>query len=75
VSIIKLQVRKVAESRGIENPYGLAAKTGIAYAICYRLWHENQQRIDLKTIVVLCDSLDVEPGDLFDYKKELDIST
>jgi len=69
VSTIKLQVRKVAESKGIENPYVLAAKTGIAYAICYRLWHENQQRIDLKTIAVLCDSLDVVPGALFDYIK------
>jgi len=70
VSIIKLQVRKVAESKGIENPYALAAKSGIAYAICYRLWHENQQRIDLKTIAVLCDSLKVTPGDLFNYIKE-----
>ena len=64
----KLQVSKIAESKGIKNPNVLAVKTGLGYAICYRLWHEDQQRIDLKTISALCEAMKVLPGDLFDYQ-------
>jgi DNA-binding Xre family transcriptional regulator len=70
VPIIKLIVRDVAESKGITNPYVLSAQTGLGYAICYRLWHENQQRIDLKTIAVLCEKLEVTPGDLFSFETQ-----
>lgn len=70
VTRIRLKIKDISEEKGIKNPYVLASKTGLGYAICYRLWHENQQRIDLKTILLLCDSLEVMPGDLFDYKKQ-----
>ena len=65
----KLKISEVAESKGIKNPNALAVKTGLGYAICYRLWHENQQRIDLKTITAICSALKVLPGDLFEYSQ------
>ncbi len=67
---VRLIIRGVAEKKGILNPFALSSKSGLNYAICYKLWHEKQQRIDLKTIAVLCESLEVEPGSLFDYKKD-----
>jgi DNA-binding Xre family transcriptional regulator len=72
MATIKLIVRKVAERKGIGNPFVLANKTGLGYAICYRLWNGNQQRIDLKTLVRLCEVLGVKPGQLFEYKVDED---
>ncbi len=69
---VRLIIKDVAEKKGILNPFMLSSKSGLNYAICYKLWHEKQQRIDLKTIAVLCEALEVKPGNLFDYKKEKD---
>jgi DNA-binding Xre family transcriptional regulator len=67
---VRLIIKDIAEGKGIPNPFILSSKSGLNYAICYKLWHEKQQRIDLKTIAVLCEALEVEPGSLFDYKKD-----
>ena len=66
----KLKIKQIAESKKVENPHVLAHKTGLGYAICYRLWHEDQQRVDLKTITALCKGLKVLPGDLFEYSND-----
>ena len=66
---IRLTIKEVAEKREISNPFMLSSKTGLNYAICYKLWHEKQQRIDLKTIATLCETLGAKPGDLFEYSK------
>jgi DNA-binding Xre family transcriptional regulator len=67
MATIRLAVRDVAEERGIENPHVLAARTGLGYAICYRLWNGGQQRIDLKTLARLCETLKVTPAQLLEY--------
>jgi len=36
------------------------------------LWREDATRIDLLTIEVLCNTLQVRPGQLFDYDPEPD---
>lgn len=64
---IKLTVRKVAERNGIHNPFVLAKETGLNYSICHRLWNENQQRVDLKTLERLCEVLSAKPGQFFEY--------
>lgn len=71
VASIRLKVREVAEARGVPNPFVLASKTGLGYAICYRLWHEQQQRIDLKTIAALCVSLDVGASEIFEINNDV----
>ena len=65
---VKLRVKEVAESKGYHNPFALSQGTGVNYAICYKLWHQNQQRIDLGTLEKLCDALKVNPGRFFEYK-------
>lgn len=67
---VKLIVQEVAKKKGIKNPFALAAATGLNYAICYRLWNGNQQRVDLKTLARLCTALDAKPGQFFDYKSD-----
>lgn len=63
-------MREVAERKGIENPHALAARTGLGYAICYRLWNGGQQRIDLKTLARLCEALKVDPGQLLVFSSK-----
>jgi DNA-binding Xre family transcriptional regulator len=70
MATVKLIVKEVAEKKGILNPFVLANETGLNYAICYRLWKSNQQRIDLKTLARLCEVLGVKPGQLLDYQSD-----
>ncbi len=68
MATVKLLVKEVAEKKGIENPFMLAKETGLNYAACYKMWHGEQQRIDLKTLARLCEVFGVKPGQLFEYK-------
>ena len=67
---IRLVVKEVAEKKGILNPFMLSNSTGLNYAICYKMWKGNQQRIDLKTLARLCEALNVKPGQLLDYQPD-----
>lgn len=62
--MVLLKVKEIAEKSGISNPLALSQRSGIAYANCYKLWHEQQSRIDLATIDRLCEALDCDPCDL-----------
>jgi putative transcriptional regulator len=63
--MIKLIVRDLAAAAGIGNALVLSRQSGLAYAMCYKLWNDQQTRIDLTTIDRLCDVLRCSPGDLF----------
>jgi DNA-binding Xre family transcriptional regulator len=67
---VKLAVKEVAEKRGILNPFMLSKSTGLNYAICYKMWSGNQQRVDLKTLARLCEALGVKPGQILDYQSD-----
>jgi len=70
--VLKVLIRETAIREGIENPNALAQATGLPYETCRRLWREDATRIDLLTIEVLCNTLRVRPGQLFDYDPEPD---
>ena len=63
--MIKLIVRDLAVAAGIGNALVLSKQSGLAYAMCYKLWKDQQTRIDLTTIDRLCEVLRCSPGDLF----------
>lgn len=69
MAVVKLTVKEVAEANDIANPFALATKTGLNYAICYKLWNGNQQRIDLKTLATLCEVFSLVPGDFFEVSQ------
>ncbi len=64
-AMTKLIVRALAGAAGIGNALVLSRQSGLAYAMCYKLWNDQQTRIDLTTIDRLCDVLRCSPGDLF----------
>jgi DNA-binding Xre family transcriptional regulator len=61
----KLNIRSLAAAAGISNPLVFSKQSGLAYAMCYKLWNDQQSRIDLTTIDRLCDVFRCSPGDLF----------
>jgi putative transcriptional regulator len=63
--MIKLIVRDLAGAAGIGNALVLSKQSGLAYAMCYKIWNDQQTRIDLTTIDRLCEVLRCSPGDLF----------
>ena len=63
--MVKLEVRELAEQRGINNPLVLSRESGLAYAVCHKIWNGQQTRISLDTIDQLCEALECEPGDIF----------
>jgi DNA-binding Xre family transcriptional regulator len=70
MATVRLTVKELAEKRGISNPFMLAKETGLNYAACYKMWHGEQQRVDLKTLAKLCEIFSVKPGQLFEYKPD-----
>ena len=63
--MIKLNIRNLAAGAGIGNPLVFSRQSGLAYAMCYKLWNDQQTRIDLTTIDRLCEVLRCSPGELF----------
>jgi putative transcriptional regulator len=63
--MIKLNIRTLAAGAGIGNPLVFSRQSGLAYAMCYKLWNDQQTRIDLSTIDRLCEVLRCSPGELF----------
>jgi putative transcriptional regulator len=64
-AMIKLNIRALAATAGMGNPLALSRQSGLAYAMCHKLWNDQQTRIDLSTIDRLCEVLMCSPGDLF----------
>lgn len=64
-AMIKLNIRSLAAAAGIANPLVFSRQSGLAYAMCYKLWNDQQTRIDLSTIDRLCEVLRCSPGELF----------
>lgn len=56
--------------KGVDNPFVLSQRSGLNYAVAYRLWHGEQRRIDLGTLERLCDALKVKPGQFFEYQAD-----
>lgn len=64
---VRLAVNEVSKKAGIPTPFALARRTGLSYAICYRLWHKQSTRVSLPTLARLCHSLGTQPGELLCY--------
>ena len=66
--MIRLIVKDVAEREGISSPRELERATGISYATAHALWNRSPQMVQLETIELICTSLGVRPGQLFDFE-------
>lgn len=67
---IKLNIQKLARSKGMKNALDLRDALNTERAIAHRLWKGDMKMIGLTTLDSLCHALDCNPGDLFEFKRE-----
>jgi len=58
------RVGEIARDRGITKITELAERAGLAYNTAHALYTGRTTRIDYDTLDRLCETLDVQPGDL-----------
>lgn len=63
---VRLRVPDIVKDRGM-TASELSRATGLAFNTASSLVRGFYDRIGLDTIAKLCDGLNVEPGDLFEY--------
>ncbi len=69
---IKINIREIAEKKGIKTAYQLQKKAKLSPSNASRLFNNNIVQISVDTLAKLCDVLDCEPSDLFVIKKSVD---
>lgn len=66
--MIAIQIRQVAERRGIKNANQLKDLTGFPPAMAARLWKGDVEKIGISTMDRLCAVLKCKPNDLLKYE-------
>lgn len=71
--MIKNNVSRIIGERRL-NIRALAVDAGLAWDTVGHLYHEKARRIDFATMDALCRALDCQPGDLFEYVPDGDLT-
>lgn len=69
--MIRWNVRRLAEKRGVQNPYQLAQRAGISYPTAHRLWQPEQpalKRVEADVLEGLMRALDAKPSQLLSFE-------
>lgn len=66
---IEIKVRQIAESRGIRTSYQLLNLLGVKPAVAMRLWRNQIKQFNLETMLIVCEKLNCQPGDLLVFHK------
>ena len=69
--MVVFRIREIAEDRGITTAYQLQKAMGINPGMAARLWKHSAKGITLRTINAICDALNCQPGDLFEYRPKV----
>ena len=64
---VRIKLNDILKARGLSKQ-DFADRSGMNYRTVLDLTREKYDRIGLNTIAVICDALNVLPGDLFEYR-------
>lgn len=70
--IVRLRIREVAESRGIENAAQLSRRADIAQTTAYALWNGVTVDPGIQTLGAIARALHVQIADLYEDSPEGD---
>jgi DNA-binding Xre family transcriptional regulator len=70
--MVTIQVRQVAEKKGISTAYQLQVAAKLSPTVAASLWKGEASRMSLQTINALCNALNCKPGNLFHYERDSD---
>ena len=48
----------------------LQRRTGLSYVTLHHLYSDRSERVDFKTLDRICGALDVQPGDILEYRPD-----
>jgi DNA-binding Xre family transcriptional regulator len=65
--MIKLRIKEIAQSKGIENAFQLTNATGLNYAQCHHYFNGEVKQIGMDALNRICFALKVKPAALFEY--------
>ena len=65
--MIRVKIKEIAQTFGIENAYQLQNFTGFHPDKSARLWKGEWKRADLGTLNTLCNLLKCTPNDLLEF--------
>jgi DNA-binding Xre family transcriptional regulator len=63
--VIEIDVKAIAQTRGLTNAFQLSKHTGLGYETAWQLWSKSTKAIRVKTLEVLCERLNANPADFF----------
>lgn len=67
--MIRLTLLDALERKG-KSIYWLAKETGLRYATLHRLATKKVEKVDLRVLEKICRTLECEPGELLDMRKD-----
>jgi putative transcriptional regulator len=70
---VRLRLSDILKERSMRQ-IELAAKSGLSENTISDLTNNAVRQIRLDTLAKICDSLDLKPGDLFDYTKDMRVT-
>ena len=65
--MIRLRIKELLLSKGIEQPYKWLRQIGISHHSAYKLLNRNNNRIRQKHIAMICQQAWCTPNDIFEY--------
>jgi DNA-binding Xre family transcriptional regulator len=64
---VRLRIDELLNDRGISTAE-FCKRTGFAYNTVLSMRRDAYERMGRKTLARICDILDVQPGEVFDYR-------
>lgn len=68
--MIRVQIKTIAQKKGIRNAYGLQQALGISPSAAAKLWNGNIEMIGFNTLNKLCQHFDCYVGDLLMFEPD-----
>ena len=68
--VLKNNLRLLMAKKGIRTITELAELSGVSRQVLDRLDKDKSKRLDFETVVKLCDTFDVQPGELLYIDEE-----
>ena len=63
-------LQEVLISKGIKTAYQFKKKTGLGQGTALKAWKNRNWIPDPKTLEIICETFDIQPGDFLIYEKE-----
>lgn len=65
--MLHIQIKQLLSQKGITKPYTWLRKIGISHSMAHKLLSDKHERIELKTLALICEKAWCTPNDFFTW--------